>query len=102
MISTASVAGVGYYTGGGGDRDEEQRAPGTAYYTGSSEKGEPPGRGSGRLAEPLGLEGGGAGPGGGGGARRDGAGVRGFRGAGRDGDRPTADAVPVDRVPDRA
>src|SRR3954451_1883867 len=57
MISTASVAGVGYYTGGGGDRAEEHRAPGTAYYTGSSEKGEPPGRWSGRLAEQLGLTG---------------------------------------------
>src|SRR3954469_11560746 len=57
MISTASVAGVGYYTGGGGDRAEEHQAPGTAYYTGSSEKGEPPGGGSGRLAGQLGLPG---------------------------------------------
>src|SRR4051794_3001571 len=57
MISTASVAGVGYYIGGGGDSEDERRAPGTAYYTGSSEKGEPPGRWSGRLAEQLGLEG---------------------------------------------
>src|SRR3954462_1033708 len=57
MISTASVAGVGYYTGGGGGREDERRAPGTAYYTGSGEKGEPPGRWSGRLAEQLGLTG---------------------------------------------
>src|SRR4051794_31823285 len=57
MISTASVAGVGYYIGGGGDSEDERRAPGTAYYTGSSEKGEPPGRWSGRLAEQLGLTG---------------------------------------------
>src|SRR3954447_12449122 len=57
MISTASVAGVGYYTGGGDGSRDDHAAPGTAYYTGSSEKGEPPGRWSGRLAEQLGLSG---------------------------------------------
>src|SRR3954453_5726541 len=57
MISTASVAGVGYYTGGGDGSRDDHAAPGTAYYTGSSEKGEPPGRWGGRLAEQLGLAG---------------------------------------------
>src|SRR3954449_2209117 len=57
MISTASVAGVGYYTGSGDGARDERAAPGTTYYTGASEKGEPPGRWSGRLAEQLGLAG---------------------------------------------
>src|SRR3954471_16078291 len=57
MISTASVAGVGYYTGSGDGARDERAAPGTAYYTGASEKGEPPGRWGGRLAEQLGLAG---------------------------------------------
>src|SRR4051794_32561091 len=57
MISTASVAGVGYYTGSGDGSRDERAAPGTTYYTGASEKGEPPGRWSGRLAAELGLEG---------------------------------------------
>src|SRR3954468_15070463 len=57
MISTASVAGVGYYTGSGDGSRDEHAAPGTAYYTGSSENGEPPGRWGGRLAEQLGLAG---------------------------------------------
>ena len=57
MISTASVAGVGYYTGSGDGARDERAAPGTTYYTGASEKGEPPGRWGGRLAEQLGLAG---------------------------------------------
>src|SRR5919205_1240117 len=57
MISTASVAGVGYYTGSGDGAREERAAPGTTYYTGASEKGEPPGRWGGRLADQLGLTG---------------------------------------------
>ena len=48
MISTASVAGVGYYTGSGDGARDKLAAPGTTYYTGASEKGEPPGRWSGR------------------------------------------------------
>src|SRR3954464_9691090 len=57
MISTASVAGVGYYTGSGDGARDERAAPGTTYYTGAWEKGEPPGRWGGRLAEQLGLAG---------------------------------------------
>lgn len=56
MISAGGVAGVAYYTGGGGSGHE--RPEGTRnYYTGASEKGEPPGQWSGRLAEELGLTG---------------------------------------------
>src|SRR5918911_4634729 len=57
MISTASVAGVGYYTGSGDGSRDERAAPGSTYYTGASEKGEPPGRWSGGLAAGLGLDG---------------------------------------------
>src|SRR3954447_26388055 len=57
MISTASVAGVGYYIGSGDGARDERAAPGTTYYTGASEKGEPPGRWGGQLAEQLGLAG---------------------------------------------
>src|ERR687885_923277 len=57
MISTSSVAGVGYYTGSGGGARDEHAVPGTTYYTGASEKGEPPGRWGGRLATQLGLAG---------------------------------------------
>src|SRR4051794_30279723 len=57
MISTASVAGVGYYTGSGDGARDERAAPGTPYYTGASSKGEPRGRWGGRLAEQLGLAG---------------------------------------------
>ena len=95
MISTASVAGVGYYTGSGEAAATSARHPARRYYTGASEKGEPPGRWSGRLAEQLGLAG-----------DVDAAAmeraVREVRGTGRDADRPAADAVPVDRVADRA
>src|SRR5437764_12524344 len=57
MISTASVAGVGYYTGSGDGARNERAASGSTYYTGASEKGESPGRWGGRLAEQLGLAG---------------------------------------------
>src|SRR3954452_14012302 len=55
MISTASVAGVGYYTGGGSDEARQGAAPN--YYTGASDKGEPSGQWSGHLATALGLSG---------------------------------------------
>src|SRR4051812_11990186 len=50
MISASPAAGVGYYTSGGS-------SPTTSYYTGATEKVDPPGIWKGQLAEDLGLSG---------------------------------------------
>src|SRR3954454_10458135 len=53
MIKIYKAAGVEYYTGAGSS--SERMVP--SYYTGASEKGEPAGQWSGRLAADLGLTG---------------------------------------------